>query len=263
MTLFVIHISVECVQYREAIEIFHLIFLRAFGGRVDKALFAVKGGCNLRFFHKSIRYSEDMDLDIQTMSVETLRSNIERIFGTESFAQSLRTQQIQLVRFTSPKQTSTTQRWKIRLRLVDSGNEIPTKIEFSRRSLEPGSVHEAVDAEIITRYRLYPVLVRHYSAATALEQKVRALALRSETQARDVFDLKLLIDSKAGPQALRKDVAAKLPRAIENALSIDFAAYAGQVVAYLEPEYQSHFGERRVWNALQKQVVDALGALQS
>jgi hypothetical protein len=25
---------------------------------VDKALFALKGGCNLRFYHRSIRYSE-------------------------------------------------------------------------------------------------------------------------------------------------------------------------------------------------------------
>jgi hypothetical protein len=43
---------------RQAIEIFHLLFLRAFGARVDKALFALKGGCNLRFFLKSIRYSK-------------------------------------------------------------------------------------------------------------------------------------------------------------------------------------------------------------
>ena len=77
----------------QVIEVFHLIFLRAFGGRVDKALFALKGGCNLRFFHKSIRYSEDMDLDVQTMSVETLKSNVERILGAESFVQSLRAQQ--------------------------------------------------------------------------------------------------------------------------------------------------------------------------
>lgn len=247
----------------QVIEVFHLIFLRAFGGRVDKALFALKGGCNLRFFHKSIRYSEDMDLDIQTMSVETLKSNVERILGAESFVQSLRAQQIHSIGFTSPKQTATTQRWKISLRLVNSGNQIPTKIEFSRRLLEPGSIHEAVDPEIIARYRLYPVLVRHYSAETAFEQKVLALAQRSETQARDIFDLKLLIDSKARPQSLREDVKAQLSRSIENALSMDFAAFAGQVVAYLDPEYQSHFNDRKVWHVLQEQVVDSLGALQT
>jgi predicted nucleotidyltransferase component of viral defense system len=72
---------------RQAIEIFHLLFLRAFGARVDKALFCLKGGCNLRFFLKSIRYSEDMDLDIQTMAPGTLTSNVNRVLDAESFAQ--------------------------------------------------------------------------------------------------------------------------------------------------------------------------------
>ena len=77
---------------RQTIEIFHVLFLRAFGARVDKALFALKGGCNLRFFLKSIRYSEGMDLDIQTMSVGTLRSNVSHVLEAQSFAHTLRAQ---------------------------------------------------------------------------------------------------------------------------------------------------------------------------
>ena len=69
---------------RQAIEIFHLLFLRSFSARVDKALFALKGGCNLRFYHRSVRYSEDMDLDIRTMAVGTLRSNVEAVVCTSS-----------------------------------------------------------------------------------------------------------------------------------------------------------------------------------
>src|SRR3954471_22178362 len=98
---------------RQAIEVFHLLFMRAFGARVDKALFALKGGCNLRFFFKSIRYSEDIDLDIQKVSVSTLRNNVDRILTAPAFRQTLRAQQIEVVRASSPKQTETTQRWKI------------------------------------------------------------------------------------------------------------------------------------------------------
>lgn len=44
---------------RQAVEFFHLVFLRALVSRgEDKALFALKGGCNLRFFFGSVRYSE-------------------------------------------------------------------------------------------------------------------------------------------------------------------------------------------------------------
>ena len=77
---------------RQTIEIFHLHFLRAFGARVDKALFALKGGSNLRFFLKSIRYSEDLDLDIQTMATGTLRNNVNRLLETPGFIEALRAQ---------------------------------------------------------------------------------------------------------------------------------------------------------------------------
>ena len=64
---------------RQAIEVFHLLFLRHLGTRVDKALYVLKGGCNLRFFFKSIRYSEDMDLDVHTIAPATLAGNVHRI----------------------------------------------------------------------------------------------------------------------------------------------------------------------------------------
>src|SRR5690242_2108845 len=118
---------------RQAIEISHLLFLRAFGARADKNLSALKGGCNLRFFLKSIRYSEDMDLDLRTMSVGTLRNNVDHVLAAQSFAQTLRAQAIEIVRTSRPKQTEITQHWKLTLRLTDSGAEVPTKIEFSRR----------------------------------------------------------------------------------------------------------------------------------
>src|SRR5689334_25332108 len=101
---------------RETIEVFHLLFLRAFGARVDKALYALKGGCNLRFFHKSIRYSEDIDLDIRTMSSATLRGNVDRVLDAPAFLQTLRAHQIEVARVSRPKQTETTQRWKVALR---------------------------------------------------------------------------------------------------------------------------------------------------
>src|SRR5688572_6458232 len=180
---------------RQSVEIFHLQFLRAFGARVEKALFALKGGCNLRFFHRSIRYSEDMNLDIGKMAVGTLRSNVEKVLAADPLRHALRAQGFEIDSFTAPKQTPTTQRWKIALRSLESREQIPTKIEFSRRTPDPGATLAPVDPEIIRRYRMYPVIVQRYDADAAFAQKVAALALRSSVQARDVFDLKLLIDA--------------------------------------------------------------------
>jgi hypothetical protein len=140
---------------------------------------------------------------------------------------------------------------------------IPTKIEFSRRSLDAGAELAPVDSELLRRYRLYPVLLKHYSAAAAFAQKIAALALRSQRQARDIFDLKLLIDAGAGAVPLPKDRQALLAGAIENALTIGFDEFTGQVVAYLEPEYQADYRERNSWDRLRKQVVESLQALRS
>jgi predicted nucleotidyltransferase component of viral defense system len=246
---------------RQTIEIFHLLFLRAFGARVDKALFCLKGGCNLRFFLKSIRYSEDMDLDIQTMATGTLQNNVNRLLETPAFEQSLRTQGIEITRTAQPKQTPTTQRWKLTLRIIDTGAEVPTKIEFSRRGLNGEKALEPVDAGIIRSYRLYPVIVQHYSVHTALAQKVSELALREQVQARDVFDLKLLLDAGGAEKPLPSSAAAHLAAAISNAMAVDYDAFAGQVLAFLEPEYQEHYGSKRAWSALQEQVVGSLEAL--
>jgi hypothetical protein len=49
------------------VELFHLLFLDQLGRKLDKRVYALKEGYNLRFFMKSIRYSEDMDIDIQTI----------------------------------------------------------------------------------------------------------------------------------------------------------------------------------------------------
>jgi len=246
---------------RQSVEVFHLLFLRAFGARVDKALFSLKGGCNLRFFFRSTRYSEDMDLDVQTTAVGTLKSNVNRLLEASAFAQTLRTKGLEIVRTSAPKQTDTTQRWKLTLRLPESGTEVSTKIEFSRRGLEGDRAVEPVESGIIRSYALYPVIVQHYTGHTAFAQKVSALALREQVQSRDVFDLKLLMDAGAAPDVLPPGIAAHLPKAIDNALAVDYDAFAGQVLAYLEPEYQEHYGDRRTWEALQEEVVDGLQAL--
>jgi predicted nucleotidyltransferase component of viral defense system len=240
---------------RQCVELFHLLFLGALGARVDRALFVLKGGCNLRFYWKSIRYSEDMDLDVKTMSVTTLRNNVERILESLAFQQSLAAHQLALEEHSAPKQTDTTQRWKMAVRSLAERRSVPTKIEFSRRRLDPGHILEPVDPAIQRRYKLYPVLTQHYDLSAALLQKVGALAGRPQTQARDVFDLKLLLDQGAtAAKGLGKLAAA----AIEPAMSVGYDEFAGQVLAYLEPEYQDHYRPRQTWEATQEAVVQWL-----
>jgi len=66
---------------RECVELFHLTFLRALATRGEgKQRIALKGGCNLRFYFGSVRYSEDMDLDGQPDGSAEIRRCIARLF---------------------------------------------------------------------------------------------------------------------------------------------------------------------------------------
>jgi predicted nucleotidyltransferase component of viral defense system len=246
------------IEVLQAVERFHLLLLSQLGTRIPKKLCVLKGGCNLRFFLGSLRYSEDIDFDVQTIARETLRKNVSAILESQSFNTILRSQRLVITDWSAPKQTNTVQRWKVRIQLEGTGQEAPTKIEFSRRRIDHGALLEPVNGQLVAGYGLSPILASHYSKETAFLQKVSALAHRSETQARDVFDLKLLIDARATRPDKGKKLDTEFSLACERALSISFGEFKSQVVAYLPPQWQEYYGAAKAWDHLQKQVVDAL-----
>lgn len=58
-----------------------------------------------------------MDIDIHTIRKETLSNTVSRILDSTPFHSILRARQIEIVNATAPKQTDTTQRWKIQLKV--------------------------------------------------------------------------------------------------------------------------------------------------
>ncbi len=240
---------------QQQIELFHLIFLRHLGERVDKLHFALKGGCNLRFYFKSIRYSEDIDLDVKVIAKDTLKSQVNKLLSSIPFQQVLKTRKLSIIDVNAVKQTDTTQRWKLKIHGPATSLSIPTKIEFSRRGMENGLRFESVDPEVVSAYQLYPVLSNHYELNFALSQKIEALIHRSETQARDVFDIAHLLGLGAKQAAISDELKLNFEQAIENTLSISYADYNSQVVSYLKDEYQDYFGSESKWNEMQEILI--------
>jgi predicted nucleotidyltransferase component of viral defense system len=230
---------------RQYVELFHLLFLTQIGRKLDKRFYALKGGCNMRFFFKSPRYSKDIDLDIQSIEIDVLRNKINSILNSRPFRDILQVRDIEIEHITEHKQTETTQRWK-------------TRIEFSRRGLEEPIKFELVAPEIIRAYEISPIMANHYPPEVACEQKIRALISRRVVQARDLFDLHLLLTlrdiRKKLPEKLRKN----LNKAVENILSLDYATYKSQVISYLEPEDQTQYESEEVWDNMRLQVIEAL-----
>lgn len=244
---------------RTVVEQFHLVFLNQLGQKLDKRLYALKGGCNLRFYFNSIRYSEDMDLDIQTIALPTLRNKVNQILNADSFQRILMARGIILRHYSEPKQTETTQRWKLDLRLPNSSVMINTRLEFSRRDQIESTLFEPIQTEIIQKYHLMPILSSHYPVILAYQQKIRALAFRQQTQARDVFDLYILLGrSDLNLQNISIEIKSIFQQAQVQAMSIAFADFKGQVLAYLPFEYRRQYDDPQVWDMIVLKVCEAL-----
>lgn len=239
-------------------EVFHLCFLQEFLRKFDPKLVVLKGGVNLRFFFKSPRYSEDMDLDVRTASLVSVRNNVLRsldILGKIMRPYGIR--EIVPPNMKSAKQTETTQRFKIHL-VTSDGLDLFTKVEFSRRGFKGTAEFGRADENLLRLYRLASVIAPHYGAVSAYEQKIGALADRSEVQARDVFDLYHL---KAFlPADHRTSVKpAVLREALERLGEISYEQYRDQVVSYLSEEDRILWARPEVWEGMKQTVGAALG----
>lgn len=249
---------------KEIREIFHFLFLDHLLRISDPKLYVLKGGVNLRFFFQSPRYSEDMDLDVLGGSVATLKKNGYKILESAAFKRILQTYGIKEIILNDPgkaKQTETTQRFRVRL-INSVDEEFPTKIEFSRRPANDIAIdhfeEDNIDPKIAGYYKRLSFRCQHYPGYQAVIQKIKALAGRPQTQARDVFDLYLLYIGNHFDSSrwnLKSDL---LSTAIDNAMSITFEQYHDQVVEYLDIQGKRQYSTCEQWENLRSKIVDEL-----
>lgn len=239
----------------EIVEIFHLEFVHVLA--TTQAKYAIKGGCNLRFFFGSVRYSDDLDLDVTVTAKGTLEKQVDKVLGSKSLAHLLKAKGIKITQISKSKQTDTTQRWKVALE-TENQPRINTKIEFSRRPAY-SAVEGPIDTALTDHYRLSRTNARHYAATEAMVQKVEALVGRREIQARDVFDLNLLLSAETEEWADALDTQGINRRAAADRVAeISYGQYASRVVAYLAPEYVEIYGTEEAWEGMKARVIDFL-----
>lgn len=251
----------------QQIEVFHLEFLRWFGRKADPKHYALKGGVNMRFFFGSIRYSEDMDLDLSDIRVDVLQDIVLKILLTQTFIDNLRPYGIQRVSIpdmAKAKQTETTQRFKIHL-ITFAREDLFTKIEFSRRSMKDGIVVNSVLDSILRTYKLIPLIVPHYDALSTTIQKIIALASRPVVQARDIFDLYILSPQYTSSEIiesknLKKD---KIEKAYENLFSVTFEQFRDRIVSFLPSDEQVIYGTTLFWDEIKLKVASLIEGLMN
>ncbi len=257
------------IQIREA---FHCLVLQAIAPAEGLAL-RLKGGVNLRFFYGSERYSEDMDLDADPR----LRQRLKAVLRKTLHAPTLRRELLLLgirdldVPEKPAKDTDTVLRYK--LRLIAAGVPYPTKIEVSYRGEAPaGWARLARPLPKIVDPYLSPGTtfpeVGHYLRTPAVWQKITALALRNEVQARDVFDLGLLLSDELDAQLSRVDLHLLrdhlsdqiLREAAARTLDMTHDQFEDQVAVFLRPDARTR--HTATWDTTQVRVASFIEHLE-
>jgi hypothetical protein len=242
-------------------ELVHLLILRELVGVCRGGGVTAKGGVNLRLFFGNVRYSEDMDLDGTVEASDAIRSCLKGLFDDREFTRRL---QRYGIRGLDPgegpnKDTETTFRYKFGV-IAGAGIRYPTKVEvsFRKRPEADRAVLETPSSEILDAYGLDTFAVHHYPREAAVRQKVDALAGRREPQARDVFDLHVLVpdDPTEGlleflAATLRHD---RLEEAHARALAISYGEYKGQVFEFLGEEARSRYATESMWDEMRLRV---------
>ncbi len=240
----------------QIVEIFHVAFLDVLSKRLDPARYVLKGGANLRYFFDSMRYSEDIDLDVNGVEPWGLEEKVDSVLDSGPMKALLRVGGLAIAEFSKPKQTETTRRWKVGIEVSGRSGPVRTKIEFSNRNGEQRYRLEAVPSRIVAPYALRSPSVQHYIGDAPTEQKVKALTGRSETQARDVFDLDLLLRRKPLPTgSLDSQI---LTDAADRAMQLPFAAFRDQVLPFLDPDVVELYDTEAAWEQMQAFVAEKL-----
>ncbi|MEX0989080.1 MAG: nucleotidyl transferase AbiEii/AbiGii toxin family protein [Actinomycetota bacterium] len=240
------------------IEFFHLAFLQVLPLRLDQARYVVKGGVNLRYFFESLRYSQDVDLDAVAIESWALGSKVDEVLASPAISLLLRSRGIVVEQVSKPKQTETTQRWKVLIAVTGRRVPVRTKIEFSHPSADPRRILEAVPDRVVDPYGLRPPTMFHYTAGAALEQKVRALVGRSQTQARDVFDLELLLRTHRDDISVELMDEGILEVAVERIFELPVDAFRDQVLPFLEPDIAALYDDPAAWEQMRRSVAQRL-----
>lgn len=249
--------------HAQVIECFHLAFLNVLPSHVRRENYVVKGGANLRYFFRSHRYSEDIDFDTLLGEGWKLEEQVDAALAAQALGAQLRRYDIRLENINKAKQTDTTRRWKLLLAAPGHNDPISTKVEFSNRNGDMRFDTETVDEHVTKPYGLIRPILQRYGSAAASEQKIVALALRNETQARDVFDLDWLFSNYGGVIEPGSLDSGHLAQAADNCAALTYDTYLGQVLPFLEADIVEIYGSEEAWKQMQTTVFEELVRLNA
>ncbi len=180
-----------------ALELMQTRILSALFKNVVNKEIVVKGGFAMRLVASSVRATKDIDLQANNgASSERVRQIVR---GAVKELQ--KSAMLDNFSVTEPKQTDTTQRWKINGKIAGGETPVHLTIEVSRRgNIDPNLIH-GVHFEPSPVFGAPPVIVEALTPTAIAAGKFEALSSPMRESPRDVYDLYVLSKMKVEPPA--------------------------------------------------------------
>lgn len=212
----------------------------------------LKGGFAMRVMAGSVRYTKDLDLEsYSSVPLKLVQACIRKAVN------DLRSSGLVAdLAMSEPKQTETTQRWKIGGRVGDQ--DIHLTVEVSRRNAEPqGGVERTMYS---SGHGLGSIPVSCIALPSLAAAKVDCLLNPNREAPRDLYDLFLLIrmDVSPRPETIAAYGRERLAEMRDNLWSkiekMDFEVARQSLLGFLPPEKASALTQE-VWDEM-RLVVD-------
>jgi len=187
-------------------EFFLLVFLRHLSQRFAGKKWAVRGASCMRFFHRSPRIPEEIELDAEPrMNPASIKEAVETVLENKVFATVISTKGIKSIKVSPAAKNAAAISWKVIINTVN-GRHITTGIEVGFRKKAPAFSTGAPALTILERHAFQPFSAQFYGADEMAAQSISALVGAKRNASRYLFDLDRLFNSAR----VKPEMAAKL-----------------------------------------------------
>jgi predicted nucleotidyltransferase component of viral defense system len=226
-----------------ALELTQVRVLSAIFNKVVNREILLKGGFAMRVAANSARPTKDIDLQANGASMERVQGLVRSAINELTKSNILDD-----VKISEPKQTETTQRWKIGGRIKGGETPVHLTIEVSRRGLIPSDLTQAIRFER-QGTGVPPAIIECYSPKAIAAAKFEALSSPMREAPRDIFDLDVLISMRVEPPVhifankyTEQELLEKLQIVSHKLDKMDFETVKSQLLPHMPPEMKKNFG---------------------
>jgi predicted nucleotidyltransferase component of viral defense system len=226
-----------------ALELAQVRVLSSIFNKVVNREILLKGGFAMRVIANSSRPTKDIDLQANGASFERVQGLVRSAIND-----LVKCNILDDIKVTEPKQTDTTQRWKINGRIKDGETPVHLTIEVSRRGLIADNLINSVSFER-RGFGVPPAIIECFSPTAIAAAKFEAMASPTRESPRDIFDLDVLIRMKAEPPVQifannysEEELLRKLEVVADKLDKMDFQTVKSTLLPHLPAELRKNFG---------------------